>query len=288
MNTVKTVTNFLNFRKKMKKIIINADDLGFSVGVNQAILKANTEGYLTHASLMANTEYFQDAIQLIPKFKNLRIGVHVTLTCGKALYDKNVLAKNGKLDWTFAKLLFLRKTSKVLESLENEIENQILKIKENGIEISHIDGHEHVHIIPSINKIVRRLAKKHQIPRIREINENFFESLKFNGSTTNLANIIKLILLKTLSLFNKGEKKIGFYCMMNTCDVRSKNLFRFLRESKSYETVEIMLHPGINSLDSEEYLRNLDSRFVSFFKDDSRRTEFELCFEKEFEAFVRI
>lgn len=272
----------------MKKIIINADDLGFSVGVNQAILKANTEGYLTHASLMANTEYFQDAIQLIPNFKNLRIGVHVTLTCGKALYEKNVLGKNGLLDWTFVKLLFLRKTSKVLESLENEIENQILKIKENGIEISHIDGHEHIHIIPSINKIVRRLAKKHQIPRIREINENFFESLKFNGSTTNLANIIKLILLKTLSLFNKNENEIGFYSMLNTCDIRAGNLFRFLRESKSYQTVEIMLHPSITGLDSDEYLKRLDPRFVSFFKDVSRTTELELCFDKEFEAFERL
>ena len=253
----------------MKKIIINADDLGFSVGVNQAILKANTEGYLTHASLMANTEYFQDAIQLIPNFKNLRIGVHVTLTCGKALYEKNVLGKNGLLDWTFVKLLFLRKTSKVLESLENEIENQILKIKENGIEISHIDGHEHIHIIPSINKIVRRLAKKHQIPRIREINENFFESLKFNE-------------------FNKNENEIGFYSMLNTCDIRAGNLFRFLRESKSYQTVEIMLHPSITGLDSDEYLKRLDPRFVSFFKDVSRTTELELCFDKEFEAFERL
>lgn len=271
-----------------KKIIINADDLGFSLGVNQAILKANTDGYLTHASLMANTEYFEDAIQLLPKFKDLKIGVHVTLTCGKAIFKENVLAKNGKLDWTFVKLLFLKKTPKVLKSLEEEIEHQILKIKESGIKISHIDGHEHVHIIPSINKIVRKLAEKHKIERVREINENLFESIKFNGSTTNLSNVVKLLLLKTLSLFNQDDKNVGFYCMLNTCDIRTGNLFKFLKESKSYDVVEIMLHPSIRNIDSESYLKTLDPRFVSFFNDDSRTTEFELCFDKQFEDYQRL
>ena len=81
-------------------------------------------------------------------------------------------------------------------NIYNELEiwlRVILKIKEQGIEISHIDGHEHIHIIPSINKIVRRLAKKYQIERVREINENFFESWKYNSSTTPFVNIIKLI-----------------------------------------------------------------------------------------------
>ncbi|MPN46714.1 hypothetical protein SDC9_194311 [bioreactor metagenome] len=49
-----------------------------------------------------------------------------------------------------------------------------------------------------------------------------------------------------------------------------------------------MLHPSINGLDSDEYLQKLDPRFVSFFKDISRTTEFELCFNKEFEAFERL
>jgi predicted glycoside hydrolase/deacetylase ChbG (UPF0249 family) len=133
-----------------RNIIINADDLGLSPGVNQAILKAHNLGFLSHASLMANTEYFEEAVsEIIPKCKDLNIGVHVNLTCAKALYVENILAENGLLKNDFVKLLFKRKTKKVLDSLENEIELQILKIKDKGIEISHIDGHEHVHIIPS-------------------------------------------------------------------------------------------------------------------------------------------
>lgn len=272
----------------MKKIIVNADDLGLSQGVNQAILKANTEGFLTHASLMANTDYFDEAIGLVPRFKNLKIGVHMNLTCGSALFKENVLAKNGKLNLTFVKLLFLRKTPEILQSIEKEIELQILKIKEKGIEISHIDGHEHIHIIPSINKIIRKLAKKHQIERVREINENFFESFKFNAKTTTASNIIKLILLKALSSFNKNQKKVGFYSMLNTCDIRAENLFEFLSKSKTYDTVEIMLHPAISGLEDEKYLNSLDPRFVEYLSDQARVSEFELCFDKRFEDYERL
>lgn len=270
----------------VKKLIINADDLGFSLGVNHAILKANTEGFLSHASLMANTEYFDHAIEeIIPQSKKLKIGVHINLTCAKALFSDNILTENGLLNNTFVKLLFKYKSKKVLQSIEKEIELQLLKIKEKGIQISHIDGHEHVHVIPSINKIVRKLAKKHDIPRIREINEGFFESWRFNGKTASASNVIKLLLLKFLSLFNENSGKIGFYSMLNTCEINGDNLFNFLKNSKSYETVEIMLHPALSHLDSLEYYQTFDARFVTFFQDSHRKSEFDLCFNPNFEEY---
>ncbi len=270
----------------VKKLIINADDLGFSLGVNLAILKANTEGFLSHASLMANTEYFDHAVeQIIPNSRNLQIGVHLNLTCAKALFSDNVLTENGLLNNTFVKLLFKFKSKKVLESLEKEIELQILKIKDEGIKISHIDGHEHVHVIPSINKIVRKLAEKHNIPRIREINENLFESWKYNGKTASVSNVVKLLLLKFLSQFNANTDKIGFYAMLNTCEINDVNLFDFLTNSENYGTVEVMLHPALQNLDSPEYYQTLDPRFVTFFNDPHRKSEFDLCFNKNFEDY---
>ena len=270
----------------VKKIILNADDLGFSLGVNDAILKANTDGYLSHASLMANTTYFDHAIsEIIPNCPQLKVGVHVNLTCAAALLSGNILSINGELKNTFATLLFRRKTKRVLEDLEKEIELQILKIKKAGINISHIDGHEHVHIIPSVNKIVRKLAKKYNISRVREINENIIESYQFNGRTASFANMIKLLLLKSLSLFNDKSKKVGFYSMLNTCEINAENLFPFLQKSKNYDVIEVMVHPGILGLDSAEYFESLDQRFVQFLKDEHRKSEYDLCFDKKFENF---
>ena len=272
----------------VKKIILNADDLGFSKGVNGAILKANTEGYLSHASLMANTKHFDHAIaEILPNCPQLKVGVHVNLTCAAALLSENILSINGELKNTFVTLLFRRKTKRVLEDLEKEIELQILKIKKAGVNISHIDGHEHVHIIPSINKIVRKLAKKHNIQRVREINENIFESYQFNGRTASFANVIKLFLLKFLSLFNENSGEVGFYSMLNTCEINGENLFPFLQNNKTYETVEVMVHPAILGLDSAEYFKSLDERFVKFLQDEHRKPEYDLCFDKKFENFLK-
>ena len=267
-----------------RNIIINADDLGLSPGVNQAILKAHNLGFLSHASLMANTEYFEEAVsEIIPNCKNLKIGVHVNLTCAKALYVENILAENGLLKNDFVKLLFKRKTKKVLDSLENEIELQILKIKDKGIEIAHIDGHEHVHIIPSINKIVRKLAKKHSIPRIREINESFFTTFKYNLKTASFANIIKLMILRFLSIFNENKKEVQFYSILNTCEINAENLFEYL-ENSDHQSVEIMLHPSIIELDKN--IKNLEPRFIDFLNSNFRTQELELCFNKKFEKYA--
>lgn len=266
-----------------KKLIINADDLGFTESINLAIKEAHLSGFLTHASLMANTSHFNHAVQeVLPNCPKLNIGVHLNLTCAKALTGKSVLAKDGILFWSFPQLLLKSKNKIFLEKIEEEIEAQILKVKAVSPTISHIDGHEHIHIIPSINKIVRKLAKKYDIQRVREINENLLESWKYNYRTTPFVNIIKLGLLKFLSFFNDNSGKVAFYSILNTCMINEKNLFNYL-ENTSSEEVEVMLHPslGFNENDKE----GLDTRFIEFFKSKYRKQEYELCFNKKFESY---
>ncbi|WP_124639565.1 MULTISPECIES: carbohydrate deacetylase [Amniculibacterium] len=267
-----------------KKIIINADDLGFTKSINLAIKEAHLSGYLTHASLMANTAFFNHAVdEVLPHCPQLNIGVHVNLTCAKTLTGNSEIAKEGTLKWSFVKLLLLRKSPEILNKIEEEIEAQIQMVKSVHHNISHIDGHEHIHIIPSINKIVRKLAKKYDIPRVREINENFFESWKYNSSTTPFVNIIKLELLKFLSFFNENSGKVAFYSILNTCMVNENNLFNYLENTKSDE-IEVMLHPSLGFNDNDK--EDLDERFIEFFKSPFRKQEYELCFNKKFENYV--
>lgn len=268
------------------KIIINADDLGLSPGVNEAIFRAHNQGFLTHASFMANGDFFEDALHNVAlKCKNLNIGLHINLTCCTALSKNNLIAdKDGILTNNFIKLLFLRKNREILQSIENEIEAQLIRLKNNNIHISHIDGHEHVHIIPSINKIVKRIADKYEIKRIREINESVIKSFRFNFRTASFANIIKLLLLRFLTLFNSNSGNNTFYSILNTCEINEHNLFNYLENTQN-ETVEIMLHPSISKLD--ENYKNLDIRFLRFLQSDYRRQEYELCFSKKFKNYEK-
>ena len=166
------------------KFIITADDFGISPGVNDAIIKSHNKGSLTHASIMVNMKYFQDAIQKKKnQAKNLNIGLHLNLTTGKALSDINkinlLVDDKGYFKHSFVKLLllpFLKDKKGLQKQIEIEIENQINYCIKNNIKLSHLDSHKHIHTIPWIFEIVIKLSNKYKIPRIRTINENFFNS----------------------------------------------------------------------------------------------------------------
>lgn len=266
------------------KIFLNADDLGLALSVNRAVYNAHHHGFLSHASLMANGDFFDDALhQVIQKSPDLKIGLHINLTCCKALSGRSEITdKNGFLKYNFMTLLFKRKNRKMLQTLHHEIEAQFLTLKNAGIAVSHIDGHEHVHIIPSINTIVRELAQKYQIKRIRELNEGFAETFRYNLKTASAANVIKLLLLKFLSVFNKNQGQVSFYSILNTCEITKENLFSYL-ENTANKQVEVMLHPGLKEFDTEKSL--LDARFQKFLQSKYRKQEFDLCFCSKFEEY---
>ena len=68
------------------KLIINADDFGYSNGVNYGIIDAFKNGILTSTTCLTNMPGFNHAIQLAKENPNLGIGIHLTLTCGKPLH----------------------------------------------------------------------------------------------------------------------------------------------------------------------------------------------------------
>ena len=81
-----------------KQIIINGDDFGLRDEVNEAIVKAHTEGVLTSASIMVNMPAAEKAVKLAKDLPELGIGVHLNLSKGKATSDnpvvKNLLERN--------------------------------------------------------------------------------------------------------------------------------------------------------------------------------------------------
>src|SRR5699024_11986375 len=73
----------------MLKLIINADDFGYSRAVNYGIIDAHKKGVLTSTTLMTNMPGAEHAYKLGKEYNHLGIGVHLTLTCGKPLLDNH-------------------------------------------------------------------------------------------------------------------------------------------------------------------------------------------------------
>lgn len=69
----------------MTRLIVNADDLGYSEGVDRGIARAHREGIVTSATLMANTADPERVAEVARGLSSLDIGVHLVLTSGRPL-----------------------------------------------------------------------------------------------------------------------------------------------------------------------------------------------------------
>ena len=151
---------------------MNADDLGWTEGVNRGIAEAHRNGIVTSASLLANGAAFASGVEVARKTPGLGVGVHLNLSDGEPVAPrelvKSLVNERGELEGrTESLLLRLARRSVLLDEVEREWEAQIQKVRTSGIEPTHLDGHRHVQMLPGLFEIALRLAKRHGIAAIR-------------------------------------------------------------------------------------------------------------------------
>lgn len=146
----------------MKKVIINADDFGYSSAVNLGIIKSHKKGILTSTTLMANMPGCDEAIVLAKENPDLGVGCHLVLTCGKPLTKVDSLVdENGG----FYNLAEYKKHRNEMcdEEIFQEWSYQIDYLLDHGLKLTHLDSHHHVHAFPENLKITKRIADKYHL-----------------------------------------------------------------------------------------------------------------------------
>jgi chitin disaccharide deacetylase len=143
-----------------RRLILNADDFGFTRDVNQGIIEAHRSGILTATTLMANGAAFDDAVALARETPTLDIGCHVVLVEGNS-----VLNPLRALPATVTDLIriLMRRDLPVYD----EIAAQVRKLRAAGIHPSHIDSHKHTHLLPPVLEAVARVAREFDISWVR-------------------------------------------------------------------------------------------------------------------------
>jgi len=248
----------------MKRLIVNADDLGLTGGVNRGILDAHYCGAVTSASLMANGEAFEEAVAMARRATRLSVGVHLNLTQGIPVSPPSAVPSlvdpRGRLYLTPGRLLCRLITRRVnLREIEIELQEQIVKVLRAGIIPTHLDGHKHVHILPGISEIVIRLAQQFGIPGIRCPLEEFPMAVRLpRGLRDPQTSVLKQYLVgRAVSWFARRFKQrlsraeliwpAHFFGLTETgfLDARTvEGILERLPEGVS----ELMCHPGyVNS-----------------------------------------
>lgn len=252
------------------KKIFNADDFGMTPGVNQAIAKAYHEGILNSTSIMINLNFVKEALDLKKDMPNLDVGLHLNLTNQYALSvpqnipllaDANGEFKNGFVNLF---LLSLIHPKELARQVELEARAQIEKALKLGIKLSHIDSHRHIHHIPVIFKVVKKLAEEYKIPRIRVMNENIFNTLKYNDDKSYLKDggLIKYLILRSMVIWNRYPTDTYFYSILYTCKL-GKNRFKGIKIPEKYKAVEVGIHPAMPEVDKEHMENVFDENVLS-------------------------
>jgi hopanoid biosynthesis associated protein HpnK len=156
-------------------LIVNADDFGFTSGVNRAIVEAHTRGIVTSSTLMANGCAFEDAVHLAKTLSHLSVGCHVVLIDGEPVLDANVLPSIASAHSGGARFRDGLKSFAVraltgrldADQIEAEASAQIRRLQAAGIVVSHVDTHKHTHLFPAVLRPLLRAARACGVNAVR-------------------------------------------------------------------------------------------------------------------------
>lgn len=141
------------------RLIVNADDFGYSPGVNRGIIEGFEKGVVRSTTIMANMPAFEDAVNLALETPGLSVGLHFNLTSGPCLTGCCTLTDKRGM---FVRGLDYSKTDP--RDVRRELGVQMQRLLQRGIIPSHIDSHHHVHAQPVVAEAVSLVARRMRLP----------------------------------------------------------------------------------------------------------------------------
>jgi len=233
------------------QVIVNADDLGATPMVNDVIFELMGKGKVTSATIIANSPCVEDAWQRLGNHVSCSFGVHLNITEFQPLTDGSGLHQLLDDDGGFAGYDCVRdanRDSELKQGVLSEFLAQIERCQSAGVEISHIDSHHHVHTIPWIFPILKKVQKQFDIRRVR-ISKNIYSPR--DPISTKLR--IKKIAYNTLLRNYFRTSTTGAFCDFQTFyEYASSRLL-------GHKKIEVMVHPGLieyeGSVEETELLR---------------------------------
>jgi predicted glycoside hydrolase/deacetylase ChbG (UPF0249 family) len=130
------------------RLIIRCDDFGFSHASNMALEKILREGKITAASVIVNTGWLDETVEILKKHPEVSVGVHVCLNSewvpykwGPVLPAKEVPSLVDEWGHFFGTRKDLLAHHPDADEVEKEIRAQVDLALRKGLKISYMDHH---------------------------------------------------------------------------------------------------------------------------------------------------
>jgi len=187
----------------MKQLIATSDDFGLSSGVNRAVEQAWNNGILTCASIMPGAAGFDEAVDIARRNPGLQVGLHLTLVHGSSVLPHSQIpglvdSAGCFTDNPVAAGMRYFFDKSLIRQLRLEITAQIERVLENGIRLSHIDGHLNIHQHPTVFSILAELMPAYGIHSYRLSRERLLHNLAFSRERV-LGKTVESVIFGALS-----------------------------------------------------------------------------------------
>jgi hopanoid biosynthesis associated protein HpnK len=156
----------------VKSLVVTADDFGLSPEVNEAVRIAHESGVLSGASLMVAAPAAREAVALARSRPGLKVGLHLTLAEGRPILPETAVPDLVDGSGNFrpglvghgARIFF---SPRARRQALDECRAQLEAFEKTGLELDHINGHNHFHIHPTILGAILEFARRARVPAVR-------------------------------------------------------------------------------------------------------------------------
>lgn len=243
------------------RLIINADDFGFSCGVTDGILICHTQGILTSTTWMATMPDRDRAIDLALGTPTLGVGVHLCLTQGVALTKcSRILDRDGRFPRSLPKLFWRLRKQEARQQAWEEFSAQIAYAKGRGLVPTHVDSHKHVHHLPALHEAVIGAAKEQRVGWVRTAREVKIGGI--GGGGFGYRMLKRYANRLTGRLAAEGLKTTDWFFGLATTGRTDAGVWLKILQGLPAGLGEVMVHPGFIEGITRADTRLLEERLV--------------------------
>ena len=154
-------------------LIVNADDYGLTEQVSRGILRAHRDGIVTSTSCLALAPGFATSGKWLLEEERLGVGVHLA-TVGEdppllsAAEVPSLVDRQGRLPTSWRVFLARATAGRIdRDDLAKEFRAQLEAVRQLGVDVTHLDTHQHLHLWPLVREVVLDLAVDAGIKAVR-------------------------------------------------------------------------------------------------------------------------
>lgn len=240
-------------KEKKYQLLVNADDFGRHALINRAVAEGVERGILRSATLMPGGKAFDGAVETALTHPELGVGIHFTLVNGYPVLPPEEIPSLVTEDGVFYDdyIHFVKRflSGKVrMEEVRRELAAQAEKMTRTGLALTHVDSHQHMHVLPGIFSAVLDTAEAIHLDAVR-----IPRTPLFAGDLGSLGQLIGRSGLAVLAdLAGREAKRRRFrtpdhFAGIVAGEAVHEGHFRHIIETLKPGVTEVMMHPGADT-----------------------------------------